>query len=153
MFVMAEFAVLFDGVTACMVNYPEQIPMAVNLLTHLGMFVSYEFFAALLFWYWISETVGVSKRKWNKAAYILASMISICLTVFFLPDLQFIKGKYTNYSMGTSVKICYAIVALYCVFTNAVIISKHRNISKNKRWSFAAASVFTSIWKILRFTD
>lgn len=145
MFVMAEFAVIFDGMTACMVNYPEQIPMAVNLLAHLGMFVSYELFAALLFWYWISETVGRSKRRWTKTAYTLATMVSICLTIFFLPDLQFIKGKYTNYSMGTSVKICYASVALYCMFTIAVIISKHRNIAKNKRWSFAATLVFISI--------
>ncbi len=133
MFIIAELAVLFDGMTACMVNYPKQIPIFVNLLAHLGMFVFYECFMALLFLYWVSETVGISKRKWVKVAYVLPCLISICLTIFTLSDVQFVEGKYTNYSMGTPVYICYSSIAIYCVLIMGVIISKYRYILHNKR--------------------
>lgn len=103
MFVVAEIAVLFDGITACTVNFISQVPDFVNRLLHLGMFVGYEIFISLLFLYWLSVTVGIPKRKLLKAICILPSIIAILLTVFFIPELQFLKGKYTNYSMGISV--------------------------------------------------
>lgn len=132
-FILAELAVLFDGITACTVNFADQIPRVVNLLVHLGMFVSYELYVAFLFWYWVSVTVGIPKGKWIKAAYILPSTISILLTIYFLPGLKFIQGEYTNYSMGASVYACFISVAIYCVLTIAVIITKYRYILENKR--------------------
>ena len=75
---MSEQAVLFDGITACTINYLEQVPWILNLILHLGMFVTYEIFVTLLFWYWVSVTVGIP------------------------------KGKYTNYSMGISVHSWFA---------------------------------------------
>lgn len=144
-FIMSELAVFFDGFTACTVNYLGQIPKVLNYLAHLGMYVSYEIFVALLFWYWVSVTVGIPKGKWVKATYILPSAISICLTVLFLPDIRFIEGQYTNYSMGTSVYICFASVVIYCVLTIAVIITKYRYISQNKRKSLATTLVFILI--------
>ena len=53
MFVIAEIAVLFDGITACTVNFTDVIPRGMNLLLHLGMFVSYVLYVTLLFLYWI----------------------------------------------------------------------------------------------------
>lgn len=145
MFLMAELAVFFDGVTACTVNFAEQIPRTVNLLAHLGMFVSYEIVVALLFWYWVSVTVGIPKRKWAKAAYLLPNMISVCLMVLFLPELRFIKGRYTYYSMGISVCICYGSIAVYCALIVALLITKYRYISRNKRVSLAVTLVFIAI--------
>lgn len=145
MFIVSEIAVFFDGLTACTVNFTDKIPDIVNLLAHLVMYVSYEIFVTLLFWYWISVTVGISKRKWVKAAYLLPSAISICLTVFFLPDIKFIEGKYTYYSMGTPVYICYTSVAIYCVLIVAVIVSKYRYISGNKRQNLITTLVFIVI--------
>lgn len=143
--VVSEVAVLFDGITACTVNYLDKIPNTVNLLLHLGMFVSYEIYIALLFWYWISVTVGIPKGKWIKAAYILPSLFFICLTIYFLPELQFIQGKYTNYSMGNAVYACFTNVAIYFLMTVVVIISKHRYIPKKKRQSLSTTLVFIVI--------
>ncbi|MGN1147537.1 MAG: HD-GYP domain-containing protein [Lachnospiraceae bacterium] len=144
-FIVSELAVFFDGVTACTVNYLELVPKAVNLIAHLGMFVFYEIFVTLLFWYWVSVTVGIPKRKWIKAAYILPSMISIFLTIIFLPDIHFVQGQYTNYSMGTAVYICFGSVAIYCVLTVAIIITKFRYISQNKRKGLSTTLVFIII--------
>lgn len=144
-FVVSELAVLFDGITACMINYIEQVPLVVNLLAHLGMFVFYEMYVTLLFWYWVSVTVGIPKGIWIKAAYILPSMVSICLTVYFLPDLQFRQGEYTNYSMGTAVYVCFISVIIYCFLTIAVILTKYRYIPEKKRKGLAATVIFVVI--------
>ena len=144
-FVTSELAVFFDGVTACTVNFLDQIPRNMNLLAHWGMFVSYEIYVALLFWYWVSVTVGLPKKKWIKAVYILPSLVSICLTTFFMPDVRFIHGEYTNYSMGTAVYVCFVSVAIYCVLTIAIIITKYRYIPQNKRKALATTLVFIII--------
>lgn len=144
-FIVSELAVLFDGVTACTVNFLDQIPRNINLLAHWGMFVSYEIYVALLFWYWVSVTVGLPKKKWIKAVYILPSLVSICLTTFFMPDVRFIHGEYTNYSMGTAVYVCFVSVAIYCVLTIAIIITKYRYIPQNKRKALATTLVFIII--------
>lgn len=145
MFVVSELAVLFDGITACTVNLLEQVPEIVNLLAHCGMFVSYEIYVTLLFWYWVSVTVGIPKGKWIKAAYILPSIILIGLTIYFLPDLNYIQGKYTNYSMGKAVYICFGSVIIYCILTVALIITKHRYIPQKKRKSLFTTLVFITI--------
>ena len=39
--ITADIALLFDGVTACTVNLLKLVPRGINLLLHLGMYVSY----------------------------------------------------------------------------------------------------------------
>lgn len=142
MFIVAEIAVLFDGITACSVNFLDRIPRVVNLLLHLGMFLFYELFVVLLFWYWIYMTVGIPKSKLRKFVYILPSVVFGCLTILFLPQLSFLKGKYTNYSMGWSVYACFACVAVYFLMSIAVIIVKHRYIPARKKSSLATSLLF-----------
>lgn len=131
--ISGELAVLFDGITVCTVNFADQIPRTVNLVLHLGLFVSYEMYAALLFWYWLSVTSGIPKEKWLKAAYILPSAIAVSLTIYFLPGLEFLKGKYTNYSMGAAVYTCFISVFVYCCLTIVVLITKYTYIPAKKR--------------------
>ena len=145
MFWIAEIAVLFDGITACTVNFLETVPRWANLLVHLGMFLSYEIYIALLFWYWLSVTIGIPKNRWIKAACNLPIVVSAFLTIYFLPKLAFIQGTYTNYSMGTSVYVCFISVAVYFVLTLAVIILKHRYIAKKKILGLATTLVFIAI--------
>lgn len=143
--VTADIALLFDGVTACTVNLLEQVPRTVNLLLHLGMYVSYEIFVALLFWYWVSVTVGIPKGTWKKAACICPSVILFFITVYFMPDVAFLEGKYTNYSMGLSVYVSFVSVVVYCGLTVAVIVAKHRYIPKKKLKSLSTTVVFIVI--------
>lgn len=142
LYIVSEIAVLFDGITACTVNYQEFIPRTVNLLLHLGMFLSYQLYVALIFLYWISATVGIPKKTRVRAAYLLPAAVSMCLTVFFLPELEFRSGKYTDFSMGTSVDISFITGVIYCVLTAAVIITKHRYIPKKKKINIYTSLVF-----------
>ncbi|MGN1250357.1 MAG: HD-GYP domain-containing protein, partial [Candidatus Spyradocola sp.] len=143
--IVADVAVLFDGATACMVNLLDVIPRWVNLLAHLGMYLAYEAFVALLFWYWVSVTVGIPKSRWIRAALILPSAAFAAVTIAFLPAIQFLPGRYTNYSMGVSVYASFACVVLYCALTLGVILWKHRYIPRNKRASLATTVVFIVI--------
>ncbi|MGN0963418.1 MAG: HD-GYP domain-containing protein [Clostridia bacterium] len=142
---MANFAVLFDGITACTVNLLTFVPRNVNLLLHLGMYLSYEVFVALLFWYWVFVTVGIPKGKWIKAAYLLPSVILACVTICFMPQIDFLPGKYSNYSMGIAVYVCFITVAVYCALTVGVIILKSRYIPKRKLQGLATTVVFIII--------
>ena len=89
-FIITEVAVIFDGVTACTVNLLDVVPRYMNLLGHVGMFVSYEVYVMLLFGYWVSATVGVPKKKRTKIAYLLPGIIAVLLTVLFIPELNFV---------------------------------------------------------------
>lgn len=150
LFIVTELAVFFDGLTACTINFLDQVPRWLNLLFHLGMFVSYELFVTLLFLYWVYKISGKPKRKWTRMAYILPSVIAICLTIVFIPRLRFLSGQYTNYSMGTAVYVCYTCVVIYCILTIAVILSKYRYIPKKKREGLSTTLVFIAIIMLLQ---
>ena len=144
LFIVSELALLFDGITACTVNYPEQVPKTLNLLLHFGMYFFYELYALLLFLYWTSVTVGITKNKWKKAVYFGPGILAVCLTVFYLPEINFVHGKYTNYSMGKSVYVCFICVVVYSVLAIAVIVAKREYIPKKKK-----ESLFTTLILVL----
>lgn len=144
-FVVAEIAVLFDAITACTVNYLDKVPRLINLLVHLGMFVSYEIFISLLFWYWVSATVGIPKKRWIKVVGILPCVTSIALTMLFLPGTEFLHGKTTNYSMGASVYVCFTSVVIHMLLTVVFIIINRSRIPKRKMIGLATTLVFIAI--------
>ncbi len=142
LYIVSEVAVLFDGITAATVNLTDKVPRVVNLLLHLGMFLSYEMFVAVLFWYWIYVTVGIPENKLTKALYLLPSTLAMCLTVLFLPGLEFIEGNFTCYSMGTSVYICFGTVAVYIILAAAIIITKKDYIPESNRKGLTTSYIF-----------
>ena len=144
-FVVAEVAVLFDAITACTVNYLDIVPRTINLCVHSGMFVSYEIFIALLFWYWVSATVGIPKKRWIKVVGILPCVTSIALTMLFLPGTEFLHGKTTNYSMGASVYVCFTSVVIHMLLTLVFIIINRSRIPKRKMIGLATTLVFIAI--------
>lgn len=144
LYITTEIAVLFDGITACTINYWDKIPVIVNLILHFIMFAAYEIFVALLFWYWIYVTVGIPKKPWVKAACIIPSVVSVGLTALFISDLDCIHGEYTNYSMGTSVYVCFITIAIYCVLILAVFVKNNDYLQEKKR-----NSIYTSCFFII----
>ena len=143
--VMANFAIAFDGTTACTVNLLDCVSRPVNLLLHLGMYVSYEIFVALLFWYWVSVTVGIPRKKWIRALCALPSVVMIALTVLFLPEVAFLPGETSNYSMGVSVYVSFLCVIIYCALTVSLIVVKRREIPARRKNGLAATVVIIAI--------
>ena len=144
-FIISGIAVFFDGLTACTVNFLDKIPRIVNLLAHLGMYISYQIYVVLLFVYWLSVTAGMPKERSKKVLCFLPGIVMAALTIGFLPELHFVEGKYTNYSMGVSVYSCFACVAVYCITTIVIIAKRYRYISKKKIESLATTLFFIVI--------
>ena len=145
LFIVSGIAVFFDGLTACTVNFLDKIPRIVNLLAHLGMYISYQIYVVLLFVYWLSVTAGMPKERSKNVLCFLPGIVMAALTIGFLPELHFVEGKYTNYSMGVSVYSCFACVAVYCITTIVIIAKRYRYISKKKIESLATTLFFIVI--------
>ena len=140
----SSFALVFDGITACTVNLLEVVPRWVNLLLHFGMFASYEVFVALLFWYWVSVTVGIPKVKWQIGLSWVLNALNLAAMAYFLKDLDFVKGKTSNYSMGMSVYLCFFGIVIHCFATLLLITLKHREIPRKKKMG-----LFTTVFFIV----
>ena len=74
LFIVSGIAVFFDGLTACTVNFLDKIPRIVNLLAHLGMYISYQIYVVLLFLYWLSVTSGMPK-KMEKRCFVFSRVL------------------------------------------------------------------------------
>lgn len=145
LFIVAELAVLFDGITACTVNYLDRVPSVLNSILHLCMFITYELFIILMLGYWMSVTLGIPKKKLIRSVCGISGLIIILCTIIFIPELRYEKGRYTNYSMGISVYICFATVVIFFLLTMAVVIAKHRYIPERKKTGLLTTLVFTLV--------
>lgn len=142
LFIVAELAVLFDGITACTVNYLDRVPSVLNSILHLFMFITYELFIILMLGYWMSVTLGIPNKKLIRSVCGIPGLIIILCTIIFIPELRYEKGRYTNYSMGISVYICFATVVIFFLLTMAVVIAKHRYIPERKKKGLLTTLVF-----------
>ena len=140
--IVADIALIFDGITAFTVNITHKVPNELNMLFHMCMLVSYEVFMTLLFWYWVTQTVGKPKKPYVSVLYTLPCVIAVCLTIHFLPQIKYIAGIYTNYSMGISIYICFATIIFYLLMTVGVIVYRHTYIQKKKKIALATTLIF-----------
>jgi len=130
---VAPWAIVFDGLTAWTVNRMYKLPYRFNLIAH-GIFYSLmviELFFAFL--YMLDITVGIPKKKRNKVLIALPTVATLCLIFAFLPQVRFIQGDYTFYSMGMSVYICFVSLLGHFGAIAALVISKRRTIERRKR--------------------
>lgn len=140
--VFANIALMFDAVTACTVNMTDDVPRMLNLWLHFGMYVSYEIFVCLLFWYWVSVTVGIPKGRLYELLGFLPPALVCVFTGCLMPMTEFLIGEHSNYSMGPAVYVCYACIGVYCILTIGMIIINRRLIPAKKRNSLAATVLF-----------
>lgn len=129
----ANFALIFDAVTACSVNMLDSVSRGWNLVFHFGMYAGYEIYVALLFWYWISVTVGIPKNRWVRASAWLCNGAIVVFTALCMRKTEFFIGQVSNYSLGPSVYLCFFSVYTHCIATILLIAVRHREIPKKKR--------------------
>ncbi len=61
-----------------------------------------------------------------------------------MPTLEYRTGNASNYSMGMSAYTCFAMVAVYMVFSNIILVRRWKYIERHKRWS-----VFTYLFLMI----
>lgn len=130
--------VLFDGLTAYTVNHLDVVDKLVNQVLHLFFLVSLDSFIFLLFLYMLSITAGFPKKQGITFLLNLPFIVNIIIVVVNIPNLQYHEGEISNYSMGMSAYTCFAMAAIYIVFSMVIFLKRWRYTEKHKR-----VSVFT----------
>lgn len=141
----ANLAVVFDAITACTVNLLDSVSRGWNLALHFGMYASYEVYVALLFWYWVSVTVGLPRKKYLRVLAAAVNGAVVVLTGCLMKDIAFLPGEVSNYSMGVPVYLCFFSVIIHCAATVLLIVLKHREIPGKKRMGLFTTVVFILI--------
>ena len=88
-----------------------------------------------LFVYMLSITAGLLKTKSGFFLMYSPLVVNILVVVVNMPNLQYIEGKVSNYSMGMSAYTCFAMATIYIIASIVIFFSRWRYIEKHKRFS------------------
>ena len=129
------FSVMFDGLTAYTVNHLDKVNGTANMIFHLCFLVGLDLFIFRLFVYMLSITAGLPKKKSSVLLMYCPLLINIIVVVVNIPDLEYIKGEVSNYSMGMSAYTCFVMAAIYILASIVIFFSRWRYIERHKRIS------------------
>ncbi len=145
---LAPWSVFFDGATAWTINHLDTVPYWLNLLLHALFFLTSDALILLLFAYVQSHTDNFTSKA-KMVLFSLPGVLSVLLILAFLPQVQFIEGETTNYSMGISVYACYTSLILHFIWTFATIILKRNAFTKKRIFEiilfFSISTVFIGV--------
>ena len=126
------FSIVTDAATAYTVNHLDTVPPAVNTALHAAFLVGLDLVIFTLFIY-VLKITGRMPRGKRAALLYGAYAVTIVLIVAFIGELHYIEGKTTNYSMGISAYICFAMAAVLELLAAGLFLRSWRYIDRNKR--------------------
>lgn len=129
--------ILFDGATAYTVNHIDTIAPACNRIFHLFFLWSLDAMVFLMFLYIMEITGGIPKQKKKRICIIAPFAVALVLILWKIPQLTYVRGEYTNYSLGVSVYVCYVALAMYLPATLVVLYYNRKNIVSRKAATIA----------------
>ena len=141
--IIVPWLVLFDGGTAWTVNHLETVPYRLNIVMHAIFFLLLAIFMPIVFLHTLYVVKGIPKKKFLRFAMWIPFLISATVILMFLPELEFIKGTTTNYSMGTSVIACYVCALFYFMLFSVFTIKKIKNLESRKRINIISFLIIT----------
>ena len=135
--------IVFDGATAYTVNHLQSVPPVVNLFLHGCFLMNLDVIVFLMFFYMLSITTGIP-RSWKKRFRIfLPLVVNLLVVLIFLPQLYYIEGRTTNYSMGISAYTCFVMVTIYVLASLVIFVRSFRQLERHKQLSYATYLVVT----------
>ena len=141
--IIVPWLVLFDGGTAWTVNHLKTITYRLNIVMHAIFFLLLVFFMPIFFLHTLYVVKGIPKKKFLRFAMWIPFLISATVILMFLPELEFIKGTTTNYSMGTSVIACYVCALFYFMLLSVFTIKKIKNLESRQRINIISFLIIT----------
>lgn len=148
--ILADFEVLFDGITAYTVNHPETIPPAVNMISHLCFFLLLDIVLYGVFLYFFHKTVGIPKDRFHYALPWVPIGIAWIAVIATMNRVEFRQGTYTNYSMGFPVYITFIVVLVMCLGSLVLLLTHFSDIEQDKRSSILICVITANIIAILQ---
>lgn len=131
------FSVTMDAITAYTVNNLDKINYTLNLIMHMFFLISLDVMMFFVFVYILQITKGFPKNK--KFWYLILAplIINLIIVIAFLPELSFIHGKVTNYSMEISSYTCFFMVIIYIAMSVVVFRHSFKNLERKKQVSIS----------------
>lgn len=131
----APWAIIFDGVTAITVNHRDVVPGWANIIAHGLFFLFMNLVIVFSFFYMLDMAMYLEGKRKSRLFYAIPGIISIGFVIGFLPKLEYIAGKSTDYSMGISVIAVYASLVIHYGMILFLLIFKKNRLEKSKRYS------------------
>ena len=141
LFTTALITLVFDGLTAYMVNNLDAVNPVLNLVCHVIFLIGIDAFIFNLFVYVLSITDSVPKTLPFKVIAYSPFVISVIVAVIFAPELQYLRNDISNYSMGVTAYTCFAMAAVYSLLAFIVFCVHFKRIESHKRASIVTALV------------
>jgi len=132
---IAILTITFDGLTAYTVNRLETVNETCNRVFHMFFLLGLDSCIFVLFLYMLSITAGFLKKKGLLYLLVAPYVLSVIMVVVNMPTLEYRIGDLSNYSMGMSAYTCFAMVAVYMIFSNIILVRRWKYIEQHKRWS------------------
>ena len=107
--------VLFDFITLCTVNRMDVVPPIINLIAHIIYMLAINVMLYFMFVY-EQSLLGKHQKISKKTRIIQTSPMIITSFLILVLPIDYVEGKYTNYSMGPKVYVLYACAILYNIF-------------------------------------
>lgn len=125
----APLSIIFDGATAWTVNRLDTVPSWLNLLLHALFYLSANVVIVFDYLYIIDKAVGLKSIK-QLIILLIPAFISLIGILVFLPQVEYLEGNGTNYSMGLSAIFCFASLTVHFLLILVLIIGHYRSIEK-----------------------
>lgn len=148
--IVIPYMIIIDGITAWTVNHLDSVPPVLNLVLHGIFFFFLVSFMPLVFLYTLNLIRGIPKNKILRTFLFVPYFVCLAVVFIFLPKLNYIIGKTTNYSMGISVYACYFSVIFYFSATFIFTITKLRTIEARKRVNIVTFMTLTLFILVLQ---
>ena len=131
-FISASVVILFDYITLCTVNLMDTIPPFVNLVAHIFYLLSINTLIYFTFLYEKSlfgehMKLGKGLRLFFQIPYIISSFLVLILPI------DYVSGRYTNYSTGPKVYAVYLCVIFYNTIISYYGLKFIKYLEKEKR--------------------
>jgi len=147
---LAIMMLCFDALTAYSVNRLDIVPNALNLILHAFFLTSIDAFIFGMFQYMLGMTEGLPKEKNKRFLMTLPFWICVAVVVLNINHLEFVQGKFTNYSMGVSAYTCFALVAFYSVWAIVIFVKRWNYIDRSKRASIILCLTITMLVTVMQ---
>ncbi len=142
--IMGPLAVTFDGATAWTVNHLDIVPAYVNSTLHFLFYLFENISILLCFLYMHDITVGLPKSSNKKFVMLLPFIVSTFFIAYFMPEVYYVTGTISNYSMGTSVIACYSSMIFHFIMILIITIKyNHTMASKRKTGIYSFIGIIT----------
>ena len=112
---LSIISIILDGITAVTVNYVDVINLFLNKFLHMLFLISLDTVVYFTFGFFL-KSIGKVFSKKTKIILSFPYILFVLIVIFNINSLEFIQGKWSNYSMGLSAYTCFGSVGIYLFF-------------------------------------